>query len=117
MSDVKKAVSSNPDTARKTQTNDNKKNETKEKARKKTKAEAFMYLGPDIKGIVRHGEIFRDEGGEAFLEMQKKIPVLKELYVPIAEAGKKFVELKTGGSASKLYDAAVQQMRKGEADE
>lgn len=74
----------------------------------------LVYLGPNIKGIVYHGDVLRD-GGSALLDAQiQKVPVLKELLVPVSSASEKFAELKKGGAISKLYEAAKSQLKKGE---
>lgn len=113
MSTCKKTAPPEADTVKKTQTNEKLIKEMRGKKR-----ETFMYLGPDIKGTAKHGQIFRDGIDPALAEKIEKIPVLKDLCVPMDEAMGKFVELKTGGPASKLYEAAAVQLKaKGDWDE
>ncbi len=74
----------------------------------------LIYLGPDIKGIARHCDVFSGEAGSFFDAKAKEIPILKELLFPISEGGKKLAELKKGGPVCQLYKEAEEQLRKGD---
>lgn len=88
------------------------------KERLKAKSEVLMYLGPDIKGTAKHGQIFQDGISPALAGTMERIPVLKNLCFPMDEATGKFAELKAGGPVSKLYEAAAVQLKeKGDRDE
>lgn len=93
-----------------------KKTETKASARgtKKKGKNPLIYLGPDIKGIARHCDVFNGEAGSFFDAKAKEIPILKELLFPISEGGKKLAELKKGGPVCRLYKEAKEQLRKGD---
>ncbi len=84
------------------------------KGTKKRGKNPMIYLGPDIKGIARHCDVFSGEAGSFFDAKAKEIPVLKELLFPISEGGKKLTELKKGGPVCRLYKDAEQQLRKGD---
>lgn len=84
------------------------------------KAEAVMYLGPDIKGIASHGVILSDGRGSLFDEVKEKVPMIHSLCVPLDQAPEKYAELKTGGAISKLYQAAekaLNQIKKGDGSD
>ncbi len=83
----------------------------------KVNKEPVVYLGPNIKGIANHLDIFSDGCDSLFGKKLKEIPLLKELCVPVTKAGDKMAELKQGGSFCKLYEAAKEQLEKGEANE
>lgn len=93
-----------------------KKTETKPPAKgtKKNGKNPMIYLGPDIKGIARHCDVFSGEAGSFFDAKAKEIPILKELLFPISEGGKKLAELKKGGPVCRLYKEAKEQLRKGD---
>lgn len=74
----------------------------------------MIYLGPDIKGIARHCDVFGGEAGSFFDAKAKEIPILKELLFPIREGGKKLAELKNGGPVCRLYKETEEQLRKGD---
>lgn len=95
------------------------KTETKTPARgtKKRGKNPLIYLGPDIKGIARHCDVFSGEAGSFFDAKAKEIPILKELLFPISEGGKKLAELKKGGPVCRLYQKAEEQLRKGDEQE
>lgn len=77
----------------------------------------MIYLGPDIKGIARHCDVFSGEAGSFFDAKAKEIPILKDLLFPISEGGKKLAELKKGGPVCRLYQKAEEQLRKGDEQE
>lgn len=81
---------------------------------KKKEKESMIYLGPDIKGIARHCDVFGGEAGSFFAAKAKEIPILKEFLFPISEGGKKLAELKKGGPVCRLYKEAEEQLRKGD---
>ncbi len=83
---------------------------------KETKKEPMIYLGPDIKGIASHRDVFSDGVGSFFEKKIEEIPVLKNLLFPISEGGKKLAELKNGGAVERLYQVAKDQLEKGEAN-
>lgn len=83
---------------------------------KETKKEPVIYLGPDIKGIASHRDVFSDGVGSFFEEKINEIPALKNLLFPISEGGKKLAELKNGGAVQRLYQAAEDQLKKGETN-
>ncbi len=113
MSACKKTAPTEADTVKRTQTNEKARKEMREK-----KWETLMYLGPDIKGTAKHGQIFQDGISPALAGKMEKIPVLKNLCFPMDEATGKFAELKAGGPVSKLYEAAAVQLKeKGDRDE
>lgn len=132
---TKKTAVSETDTATKTETKTEVKEETKEdvksaeaeareeakedveNAEAEAKKEPVIYLGPDIKGIASHRDVFSDGVGSFFEKKIEEIPVLKNLLFPISEGGKKLAELKNGGAVERLYQAAKDQLeKKGEAD-
>lgn len=84
------------------------------KETKKKGKNPMIYLGPDIKGIARHCDVFSGETGSFFDAKAKEIPILEELLFPISEGGKKLTELKKGGLVCRLYKDAEQQLRKGD---
>lgn len=96
-----------------------KKTETKPPAKgmKKNGKNPMIYLGPDIKGIARHCDVFSGEAGSFFDAKAKEIPILKDLLFPISEGGKKLAELKKGGPVCRLYQKAEEQLRKGDEQE
>lgn len=83
---------------------------------KEAKKEPMIYLGPDIRGIANHRDVFSDGIGSFFEKKIEEIPVLKNLLFPISEGGKKLAELKNGGAVERLYQAAEDQLEKGEAN-
>ena len=115
LSEVNKNMVSDSDTGGKTAAKTAKK-ETKAKTEKtqKVKQEPVIYLGPDIKGIANHRDVFSDGCDSLFGEKLKEIPALKELCVPVTKAGEKMAELKRGGAFCKLYEAVKEQLEKGE---
>jgi hypothetical protein len=80
----------------------------------KKKKEPMIYLGPDIKGIARYCDVFSEKAGSFFDEKAKEVPILRDLLFPINEGGKKLAELKNGGPAYRLYQAAKEQLMKGD---
>lgn len=84
------------------------------RAAKKDGNGPVIYLGPDIKGIARHCDVYSGEAGSFFDDKAEEIPVLKELLFPISEGGKKLAELKNGGAVCRLYKAAEAQLKKGD---
>ncbi len=92
-----------------------KKNEKKQG--ETAKAKPVIYLGPDIKGIANHCDVFSDGCGPRLAKICEEIPILRSLCVPLKDAGEKFVQLKTGGIFSKLYQAALEQLEKGAENE
>ena len=84
------------------------------KETKKKGKNPVIYLGPDIKGIARHCDVFSGETGSFFDAKAKEIPILRDLLFPINEGGKKLAELKNGGPAYRLYQAAKEQLMKGD---
>ncbi len=117
LSDRNKNAVSESDTVKKDTVRTAGKRETKSKVEKKTKPEPVVYLGPNIRGVVSHCDVFRDGCGSFFEEKAKEIPVLKDLCIPITAAGKKMMELKSGGAFCKLYEAAAEQLEKGAENE
>lgn len=93
-----------------------KKTETKAPAKgtKKRGKNPVIYLGPDIKGIARYCDVFSEKAGSFFDEKAKEVPILRDLLFPINEGGKKLAELKNGGPAYRLYQAAKEQLMKGD---
>lgn len=93
-----------------------KKTETKPPAKgtKKKGKNPMIYLGPNIKGIARHCDVFSGEAGSFFDAKAKEIPILKDLLFPISEGGKKLAELKKGGLVCRMYKEAEEQLRKGD---
>lgn len=112
MSELNKTVVSDSDTAKKSTTA----RVAAKKAKEEQKKEALIYLGPSIRGIANHCDVFSDEVGPIFAGKIKEIPVLSELLLPISQGGKKMAELKQGGPLSKLYQVAEKKIG-GENDE
>lgn len=121
MSNLKKTIVPETDTEKVSETITEKVTETKTSARKNTKAakkkEASIYIGPDIKGIVNHCDVFSDEIDSRFAEKMKEVPILKNLFFPISEGGEKLANLKKGMEISKLYKAAEQKLKEGDSNE
>lgn len=85
----------------------------------KKKTEPVMYLGPNIKGVAFHCDIYSDGVGPLFEEKIKKVPILKELLIPVTQAGKALTDLKTGGDICRKYQAAetiLKESEKGDTD-
>lgn len=113
MSETNKTKVSESDTAKKAAA----KTAVKKDVKSKAEPGPVVYLGPDIKGIVNHCDVFRGGCGSLFDEKVKEFPLLKKMCVPVKEAGRKMAELKNGGAFVKLYEAVKEQLKEGEKDE
>ncbi|MCM1245916.1 MAG: hypothetical protein NC293_09780 [Roseburia sp.] len=117
---TKNAVVPETDTTPKTETKTEAKTAKKapvKGAETKKEKEPVIYLGPNIKGIANHCEVFSGGAGSFFDKRAETVPVLKNLLFPISKGGEKLAELKNGGTVARLYQAAKDQLEKGEADE
>lgn len=47
--------------------------------------ESLMYLGPTIRGVVKHGAIFTGKIPGTLDEFRKKKPIINNLIVPLSE--------------------------------
>ncbi|MCI5882910.1 MAG: hypothetical protein PUG66_07910 [Clostridiales bacterium] len=61
----------------------------------------LMYVGSSIKGVVSHGDIYKDGLPEKFQETVKKQKAVDSLIVPITQAGDALKAVKEKGS--RLY--------------
>lgn len=111
MSELNKTVVSESDTGKKTAA------KAAAKTKNAKKKEALIYLGPSIKGIASHCDVYSDEVDSLFADKINEVPVLKNLLFPISEGGKKMAELKQGGSVSKLYQIAEKKLKEEKKNE
>ncbi len=114
MSDLKKAVVSDSDTTKKSKTRNQL---PKREAGAAKRDGAVIYLGPDIKGVANHGDVFRDGYRSLFDGMGERAPLFGNLLFPIGEGTKKYAELRKGGPVARLYEAAENCLKEDVRDE
>lgn len=90
---------------------------TLQKKIKNIEKKTVVYLGPSIPNIVAENSIFRGELPEKIQNIQKELPVIKILFVPIEKliAAKK--ELTENNSAKAICYNKVLEYRKENMNE
>lgn len=73
----------------------------------------IMYLGPNLKGIVRHNQIFTYHPGEVIAQACEISPLAKHLFVNMDDIVTSKNELRKQGS---FLNLTYQKVRKQEVD-
>lgn len=85
----------------------------KQESTKENRKETFVYIGPEIKNVVRKNFFFIGEPTPGLAELLEEIPRTADLIVPLSEFTSALKELKTKGSPRALSYNFVQKNAKG----
>lgn len=69
----------------------------------------IMYLGPDLKGIVRHNQIFAYQPEEIIERASETAPLARHLFVSMEDIVQKKEELRRAGSFLNLVNKKVKE--------
>lgn len=69
----------------------------------------IMYLGPDLKGIVRHNQIFAYRPEKTIEQASEIAPLARHLFVSMEDIVKKKKELRRAGSFLYLVNKKVKE--------
>lgn len=72
-----------------------------------------VYIGPTIRGVVQTSTVFNNGLPAVVKEKVKKMPLLGEMLIPVADLGKARKEMAVKGSAVRsCYDKVAELLKK-----
>lgn len=71
-----------------------------------------MYLGPEIRGVVRHKQVFSYDANDVITEACEKEPLSKYLFVDMKDIASKKRELEEPGSLMNVAFKKILHRRK-----
>ena len=72
----------------------------------------YMYLGPELKGIVRHNQIFTYKPDEVITKACEQNPLAKHLFAPMDNIVQSKNELRRPGSFLSIAYEKVEKTRR-----
>lgn len=76
-----------------------------------------MYIGPTIRGVVKHGSVFSGGLPQKLELLSKEKPIIKNMLIPISEVANAFKLLKEEGTALSIAYEHIAELSKMELKE